>query len=368
MSPRCPIQAPAALILLLFAPLALGGCQRGAVAAESPAEPPPTAVRTVLPRAGTLEEGLDYVGTVQARREVRVMAQVPGTVARLHVAEGDAVGQGVPLLELAAPDLEARVRRLEADVRRARAEADHRCAVSETDRRLLESGAITRLAADGSALACESARAGALAAGAGLDEARALRARTQERAPFDGRVLQQLVEPGQAVMPGQPLLVVGDEGVEVRVRVTEADIRRGIVQGTPVRLSLAGGATFRTEVATIGPVATGPMRTTEVVVSLPGDTGARLHHGTSVDVTFVLGETPDAVAVPQPAILEDAAGPFILLVEADRVRRHRITPGTRAGGWVAVAPPPPTDTPVALGDVARLEDGARVYPVAVALP
>lgn len=357
-------QASAVFLLVGTVVLPAAGCRGKAPLAAPPDDPPP-AVRTVELRARPLRSTLRYVGTVRTRREVRVLARVPGTIEALPVAEGAAAEAGAVLARLHAPDLDARLRRLRAERSRAITERDYLCDKLRIDERLLASGAVNAAVVDASRRACAGARAAVQAAEAGLDELKVTRDRVVERAPFAGRVLQWLAEPGEYAAHGRPLVLFGSHALEIAVPVSEADVRAGVHVGTPAQLTMPDGRTYPSSVRHVAPVAEGPGRTVEVRVELPEEAGHDLRHGMSVDVAFVRAAVDDAVPVPLRALRERGGETALFVVgEDDRVRRVPVEVKLVEEGWAAVRPAPAPGTRVVVGNLEILEDGRAVYAVA----
>ena len=359
-------QASTCLLLSIAIVATLGCASATATPDEGSAAvsaPQPRAVRTVAVRVGPLREVVRYVGTVRSHREVTVLAQLPGTLIAQPAREGETVEEGAVLARIASPETEARVARVQAELQRARTDSAWRCDRYQTDRRLRRSGAIPQAQLDQSRGACHGGRAAVRAAQAQLREMEALLAKAVERAPFAGRVLLWHGEPGENVLPGRPLLRLGDREREVLVRVAESDVRRGIRPGTAALLDLSPAAATPSSVTWVAPQTTGPARALDVVVALPPEVPDDLRHGMSVDVSFVLAEALDAVAVPERALQRGPDGDAILLVVGDRLERHPVVPGVRAEGWVAVEPPPPGESRVVVGGLETLVDGARVFTV-----
>ncbi len=350
--------AVAAVSLSLFGPAWLGlGC-----ATDEPrpaADSAPVAVRVAPIVRADLARSVAYVGTVHSRREVEVVARTAGRVIALS-GEGETVGAGRAVARIAVPEIKARVSRLEAELQRAETERDFLCDSFQRDQRLAETGAISKTQLDRSRRACENANAAVAAARAGRREIGAARGKSSETAPFAGRVLQWLAEPGQNVMPGSPLLVFGSHDLEVRAAVGERDLARGVRDGIPARVRL-GEKALRLAVASVAPMATGPGRTTEVTVALPGDVGPG--HGTSVRVDFVVAEAAGAVAVPAAAIAESAAGSIVFVIEGGRARAVAVAPGIRDRGHIGVDGELAVGDMVAVSNLELLEDGSEVFAV-----
>ncbi len=150
------------------------------------------------------------VGTIRAVYQTSVAAKLLAKVSAIHVQAGQTVKDQEVLVRLDDADLQARLRQAEAAV--AAAEASRAQAQIEFERveRLFQQGNETRL---------ERERAGTLlqTAEARLEEARQARAEAETilsyatiRSPMDGRVVDKLVEVGDMVNPGQPLLTLYD--------------------------------------------------------------------------------------------------------------------------------------------------------------
>lgn len=347
------MKASAHFAMVLLATVSLAtGCH------TEPTEVPdrPQAVTAVRPRVGPVVEGSSFLGELVPERSVRVIAQVPGTAVDLDVSEGDAAPAGTALVHVAAPDVAARVERVRAERGRAEAERDFVCTQLETDRVLGEAGDLPPVQLASSERACASAERAVEAALAAEREAGVARARSVERAPFDGVVLAHLVDPGQTVMPGTPLVLFGSEKAVLRVRLPQAAAAE-LAVGTRALTELGSG-----RVTEIAAQAVGPARLVEVVVSLDVPAvDARM--GTTWTVTLVSEEWPDAVSVPAEALGEEGDERFVYLVGGDRLRRQVVLPGPRQEGWVAVDPPLPADSLVVSGGVEGLDSSRPVLAV-----
>jgi RND family efflux transporter MFP subunit len=165
---------------------------------------------TVAVQPATSAASASYDGKVEAVREARMAAQVPGTVLELNVRAGDRVRAGQTLLRIDARAAEQGASASGAQVVVARAQLDVAAKELARKRQLHDKNYISQAALDQAEAAYRAAQAqvDALAA-------QAQAAQTQARlhavqAPFDGVVAQVLVERGDMAMPGKPLLTVYD--------------------------------------------------------------------------------------------------------------------------------------------------------------
>lgn len=311
----------------------------------------PVAVRVTRPVITDMEERLSYMGTVRADREVQVIAQVQGTVAALPKAEGARVKKGDVVVEIDAPDLQAAAARLRAD-------RDYWVRRHEEDKRLVAVEALPPDQAEASLRASRSAQAA-------LAEAEARLAKTIEPAAIQGRVLSWLAEPGQHVMPGQPILLLGNDALEVHVPVVEEDLRRKVKIDVPVKVGDALGRTFSSRVAKISPVARGAARVFTVEIPLPQEAGQAVRIGTSMQVDFILKSSADCVVVPVEAIIQQGGSSYIFLIRGDRAVRQEVTVGIEQEGFVEVAFDWNGQDAVAISNLGSLADGAAVFPVEI---
>lgn len=323
----------------------------------------PVAVRTVPVHTGNLQARARYLGQVRPVRRATVLARSAGTLVELPHGEGEYVRARQPVARINAPDASARLARVRAELSRAQAERDFLCERHASDRALGEAGALPPNAVTLAAKNCAVAQHAATAVSAQLHEVELAHARSLEVAPFDGRIVRWMAEPGEEVMPGRPLLSIEDSTHEVVVALSESDLARGLGMGSRARLSLRDGQTLDSQLTDLSIDVSGPGRTREASIPLPAGFGD-IWSGMSVDVDFILAEAPDATAVPRDALQQDATGHVIFVVLGDHIKRLPVTPGLASGGWVAVTPAPQPGARVVVGAPAGLYDGQRVFAVA----
>lgn len=306
------------------------------------------AVRTIKPINRDLVDRLSYLGTVHARSEIKVIAQVQGTVQSLPFAEGSRIKKGDILARLYAPELEAAVQRLQA-------ERDYWQRRHNSDIRLLEQKAIPEDQE-------QSSRRASASAEAAFRETNSRLQKTVEIAAFSGTVLKWYVEAGQNVMPGQPLLLIGDAKSEIHADVVEDDVKRGLQKGTSVHIK-NGQDYYYGKIVEIAPMANTISRTMLVKIHLDDDTGFNAAVGSSAAIDFVLNVQQQALAVPGSAIVDRLAKPHIYLIRENRAFKQPVKTGTEDNGWVAVDFQWNGQDAVAVTNLNALADSASVFAV-----
>jgi len=311
----------------------------------------PVAVRVVNPVITDIESRLSYMGTVHANSEVNVIARVQGTLLTLPKAEGASVNQGDMVAELNVLDLNAIVERLQADM-------DYWSRRYESDIRLVEAEALPSEQAEASRRAFRAAKAA-------LAEAEAKLAKAKEFSPIRGQVLSWLAEPGQHLMPGQPILLLGNDDLEIHVEVVEEDLRRGINVDIPVNVLNWQGNKFRSRVSEVSPIASGPARTFTVRIPVPKSEVKDIRIGSSLRVDFVLKSSLNCVALPVEAIFREDGRSQIFVIQQAAAKKQLVTVGIEQEGFVEVTFPWNGKDLVAVSNLSSLSDGTPVFPVEV---
>lgn len=208
----------------------------GAAAAEAAGgAPAPARVHAV--RADG-EQGRRFVAaSVRAARRATLSTRVAASVREVRVEEGQRVAAGQILVSLADDDVRGGL---------AAAESAHAAAAAH-ERRIRE--LLVQRAATPSEL--EMAEAQRAQAQAAVAAARANLAYTEIRAPFAGTVQARRVEPGDLVGPGQPILEIEGDALELVASLSEAEAA-GLALGAALRFE-AGEAKGTAEVTALTP-------------------------------------------------------------------------------------------------------------------
>lgn len=327
------IRFKASISFAMFA--AFTGC------AQPAPEAPPERPRAARVQAVELREivaGRRVLAEVSAPRTVRLLAEVPGTVAAIHAPVGAPIPEGRSLLSLATPDLAARALRVTAERERAERERDFACARVETDRRLAASGDLPADPLAAAEKGCDAARLAADAAAAAEREVGVSVGRGAVRAPEAGALLDVLVDVGQPVMPGTQLGLFAGGPKELVFHLPEPEAR-GLALGAAVRFE--GGEARVREVAAL---ASGPARLVEVRAEVVDGAEALPRHGGTLTARLATEARAQGAAAPVEALARDAEGDFVVAVEGGEAKRVAVRVGPRDGGWAALDAGPPPGT------------------------
>ena len=350
--------------------------------------PRPIAVEAERIAAGPVEDVVtnSEAGTVRSRATARLGAERAGRVARILRREGSAVRRGTVLLQLDSTTAE---RSLEAaqrdhDALLAAREATHSAMIlAEQDfervRALRDQKVVSQSQMDEASYRLDSARAEWRAAEARVQSARSAvglardeLSHLQVRAPFDGTITRRLVEIGESVVPGQPVLEIMDlERLYVSAPIDERDGGR-LRPGLPTRVTIDTypGELWEGRLARVAPMVEEIKeqdRTIEVEVDLPLVEGKpRPRPGMTADVALVLDRRDPVLRVPSTAVTD---GRKVLVVERGRAVARDVATGIRNWQWTEVTSGlRPGETVVTSLDRAGLKSGAAVVVKAAAAP
>lgn len=349
-------------------------------------QPPPAAngnIYTVVPVGGGAATAVG--GTVVPRQEVTLSAQLPGRVEFIAGSEGDRFDAGARLVQLSIQDLLAQ--RQAAQAQWVSADAAFRNANVQLGRELSSPQSTQPMTGMGmpgmmdqmftnpmsslmgtrqpgvekgaqvfaGTTQIEQARQALAQATAKIQEIDAKIRDAKSVAPFAGVITAKMVEVGDPVQPGQPLLTFADPGdlqvqVDVPARLAPA-LREGIQ--VPARLDVAQGAVPVT-VSRVFPTADPVRHTVRVKFDLPRGIGATPGLYAEVMVPDPGAPGRSVLAVPRSAVVMRGgltmvfAVPdsgradlrFVRLGELVGTDMVRVLSGLKEGDRIVRQPPP----------------------------
>jgi membrane fusion protein, multidrug efflux system len=346
----------------LVAIAALTGC--GAPEGAPGQGMPPAEVNVIKVEPKDVPVVFQYAAQTAGSRNVEVRARVNGILLKRHYEEGAPVKRGQLLFSIDAAPFEAAAARAEADLAAAQARANQAARNRARMEPLHEAKAVSQKEYDDAIAAEAIGVADAKAAKARLDEARLQLQYTRIESPINGVAAQAQKSEGSLISGPDILLtnVTQSDPIYVNFGISENEqmkIRRDIEQKRliipkdwhfDVTVKLADGSAYaRTGKLTFNDVSlSGATGTSDARAELPNPNGA-LRPGQFVRVELKGARRPNAVLVPQRAVLEGPQGKFVYVVGAEGKAEARpievgewssdswiVTDGLKAGDQVIV--------------------------------
>ena len=309
--------------------LALAGCGKDKGGEHAGGGMPPAAVKVMQVAPREVPVQFDYVGQVAGSREIEVRARVTGIVEKRLYEEGQRIREGQVMFRIDPAPYRARVAAAEAQLDQAKAQLAQAEREYARVKPLAEAEAASRKEADDALSTRDLARAAVKAAEAQLQQANIDLGYTDVRAPLAGVAGRaQKVEGSLAVAGADSLLTTLAQtdpayvnfGVgEVEYLRTRDEVARGVLKldpkGFTVQLKGSDGAAIPLS-GRLGfqdykaDTSTGAFALRATFDNKEG----RLSPGQFVRVQLAGASRPDALAVPQRAVLDSAQGKFVYVI------------------------------------------------------
>lgn len=298
-------------------------------------------------------------GTVVSRDDSQLASEVEGRVASVAevgtiVAKGGIVARidnSLAALQLASD--RASVARLEAQLHFDRDQAQRMDS-------LFGQNAIAKSTRDQSVSTRDMDAAALAQAEAAFKKSQYQLDHSDIRAPFPGRVVARLINPGEYATPGKPIVRLVDiAATEVSVQIP-IETAGYLHEGLAVTVEIEGKRTT-TDVRAIVPVGDVASRTIEVRLTLPAGSG---FVGDAAKVFIPAAPARDVVAVPRDALVLREDNTYVFKVDSKGVaQRVAVDTGAEEGTLVEVRGPVAPGERVIVRGAERLEAGQKVRPI-----
>jgi membrane fusion protein, multidrug efflux system len=362
----------AALVLLLI------GCGED----NTYVPPPPPAVTVAHPVRQTVRDTIELTGNTQASNSVELVARVEGYLQSVNFEDGAFVKKGDLLFVIQPEPYEANLRLAQATVAQQQATLTQATSEYERQQRLAQQNATSQSQVESWQAQRDAAQAAVDEANANLELARINLGYTRITAPFDGRIGQHLVDPGNLVGAGAPTQLATieqlapmyvyfnvDEQDVLRIRASLRAAGKTLASVAPVKLGIGlQNETGYPHEATLDFVASDVDQSTGTLQArgvIPNQDYAFLP-GLFVRVRVPVGTIENALLVPDRALGIDQRGHYLLVVDQDDVVEQRpVQIGALIDGMRVIAQGLGADDRVVIEGIQRAIPGSKVAPQAV---
>lgn len=258
-----------------------------------------------------------FTGIVAARVQSDLGFRVSGKVLERLVDTGQSVRRGQVLLRLDPVDLKLAAHAQREAVAAARALAQQTRDDEARYRALRGTGAVSASAYDQYKAAADAAQAQLGAAEARAEAARNATRYAELLADADGIVMETLVEPGQVVSAGQPVVRVAHAGPREAVVQLPETLRPAVGSAAEATLFGNDDISVATTLRQLSDVADRLTRTFEARYVLEGEL-ANAPLGTTITVQIANGQA-DAhdLQVPIGALYDTGKGPGVWIIQGE---------------------------------------------------
>lgn len=319
-----------------------------AIIAEKRAQAPTDHPYTIeIAQTSATQATVALGGTVLPETELTIRSQAPGRVVYIAGEEGTAVRAGETIVDLDEESLLAQRRAAVAGLQRARAQLNN--AYIQLDQNIISEGHssrggmgmpsmfdyfVTRNVGDtmgvgdsdydryasisSSRAAVDQAKSAVMEAESQIDQINAMFRDKQAIAPEDAIILEKMVELGDAVQPGQPLLRIGD----TRALIVSVDVPTRLMSSLKEGMGLlveidSIKESFDAEVVRIFPSADVRRNTVRIELLMPENTRATPGMYATVSVPDANRGSLASISVPQSSIVWRGSQASVYTVNTD---------------------------------------------------
>ncbi|HLZ97963.1 MAG TPA: efflux RND transporter periplasmic adaptor subunit [Steroidobacteraceae bacterium] len=321
--------------------MSFAGCG-GKTPALSSSSVPALASLVVQRVHSPLERTVD--GTIEAVNQATVSSQTAGRITEILYDVNDVVPAGAVIIRLRGSEQRAGLQSAQAALTEAKARDAEAATTYQRISELFQRHVVSKAQLDQATANRDAAAARLTAAEAGIATAREGVGYTEIRAPYGGVVTKRLVEVGESVSPGTPLM----SGLSLQDLRVDTNVPQSIVMEVRRRKQAAvylGNRRIEATKITIFPEAATPSSTFRARLDLPPG-ALDLAPGMYVKVGLVVGDA-DRLLIPASAVVErsEVTGVYVLDSHGRATLRY-VRPGQHVGDQIEI--------------LAGLESGERI--------
>jgi membrane fusion protein (multidrug efflux system) len=275
-------------------------------------------VQVVPVKRGDISLYLMQTTTIEAKRQVDILAKVSGQVIKLPAEEGLHVKKGDLLAKLEEDEL--RINFMQTQVAM---ETDK--AMLERAKNMLEKDLVAEEAYETTRLQYESSRSAYEAARLQLEY-------TNIRAPFDGVVTVRNIELGQRVNANESLFIIADfDPLRAKIYVPEKDVGRIFVgQKAKISVEAQPGLEFSGVVQMVSPVVDPASGTSKVTIDIDDNRG-KLKPGMFATVFITTNTHQEALIIQKKSLILESDRDQVYIFQEGKAHKVTLETGFDSG-------------------------------------
>lgn len=320
---------------------------------QTTAPPPPPKVTVAKPRVEPVTEYIEFTGNTSATNTVKLVARVEGYLVANHFKDGAPVKKDTLLISIQDDQYKAQLQQAQAQVLAAKAALFHAETEFKRYSDLYAQNAAPQTDVDRWQYERDKSKADLLAAQAQVEIADLNLGYTKINAPFDGRMGNHLVDPGNVVgAMGQETALAEINQINpiyVYFTINERDLLRVIAEERannvpvvdrhiPLQFALLNETAYtHNGELDFASISASPTSGTLTLRGIFPNPQGNIIPGLFVRVRAPASKPGDSLVVPGDAISFDQQGPYVLTVSSDNVvERKGIATGSQVGKDIVV--------------------------------
>ncbi len=362
------------VFVLIFALFILTSCGSQQSSQPSRRDKPLPSVVIAPVVSKDVSAAVEYVGRSEASQRVDIRARVKGVLLKRPFKEGGNVKAADPLYLIDPAEFKVAQSAAKARVERAEATLEEATRQLERYAKLVKRDTVSVAAYDEAKAKDGEARADLAEAKAALEQTQLDLSYTRILSPISGRSGRSNADVGNLIGPDTGVLVtvLRLDPIDILFSVGERDylnfqqaIKRGEVAEFTPRIRLANGEIYPHD----GDIdfvnnEVNPATGTITVRAKFSNPGGMLVPGQFVNVILKSTVPQNQIVIPQAAIQENQAGPFVLVVNpSQRVEMRPIKTGQRLGPEIVIKQGVAPGESIIVEGIQKVRPGAEVNAV-----
>lgn len=292
-----------------------------AAGAKKPA-PPPGKVDGFVVMTSDLTDRVEMSGSITAGETTEIRTEVPGRVVGVYIPEGKFVNKGALLAKLYDGDLRAQLAKLNVQLKAAQVTEDRQ-------RKLAEIEGISKQEYELSQLQVNTIRAD-------IAIIRTSLAKTEIRAPYNGKIGLKNVSPGAYISPADVLTTIRKTS-EMKLDFNVPEQYAHLIKNGQeiVFTDESTGSRFTARVEAMESAIADNNRSLLVRADVLGGDD-RLIHGSFARISLDIKPGTQSLMVPSQAVLPQARGKKIILYKNGVAKFVEVTTGIRDSVYVEI--------------------------------
>lgn len=301
-------------------------------------EQPPAKVMTAAVTQREVAKNRPFIGLVFYDRQSKTSSEVAGLVEEVTVSAGDRVAKGIPLVHLNTDILDTEIALARTRVDQTSLQAELARKNFERQKSLLASRGASQKKYDDAQYDLQNARMEKVAANQTLDKLLLEKKKSTITAPFDGVILEKLLDSGDWVQQGGPVVSIGSSN-DLFIRVPVGEKLMPFIQlGEEVNITITA---FNKEITgtidTIEPLA--DAKTKNIFVKIRISPLELIAENMSATVHLPISAKQQLAILPRDALIKFQGGDFVYTVKEGKAAILPVNIVTFLGDQVAADNP-----------------------------
>ena len=273
------------------------------------------------------------IGSLEGLIDPTVAAEVAARVVDVHVNLGQAVKQGQLIATLDATDFAMQRTEAQAEIARVQALLDNQAKTVARNQVLVDKKFISQNAVDNEVAQQSVLKQQLAAARARVGSINHTSSKTRVIAPVSGVVEKKLVDTGDFVRIGDPIVqIISKQKLRAHLPFPE-HIGAELKPGLKVRLSTpTSSKTVESVIHELKPMIAEGSRTIDVIADVVDE--PEWQPGASVTGVVILGEKAAAIMIPEQSLILRPAGEVVYVVRDNIAYQAIVKTGVRQNGLI----------------------------------